>query len=215
MGIGRPVGIRAILDNPLIMENFLGSVLSFVLLYKYLALFLIAFVGSFGLPLPTATVTVAAAAFAADGFLSWKWVFFITAAASVLGDVAVYWLARYLEQKEFESSFFRHLVPASKRKIFSEQFGSHPFFAIISSRFTNFTTLVINVVSGFVRYSFARFAVFDAIGESASTLLYASLGYVFGSSWMYISQLLEKAGAVFLLVFILLLYKSVKKYLKS
>ena len=52
------------------MASLVGSLLSFVLLYKYAALFLITFVAAVAAPIPSGAVMVASFVFAGQGYMN-------------------------------------------------------------------------------------------------------------------------------------------------
>ena len=56
--------------------------------------------------------------------------------------------------------------------------------------------LPINLVAGGSGYSVGRFALYDAAGELAWLAGYGTLGYVFGSQWEYVSDVVSNASGV-------------------
>ena len=68
------------------MTIVLESLLAFILVYKYAALFVITFVAAFFLPLPASTTLVAASAFAFQGYFSFPAVFGIALLGNIAGD---------------------------------------------------------------------------------------------------------------------------------
>ena len=85
------------------MTNFLSPffqyLLSFLLLYKYFGLFLVALVSSIALPIPASTALAAAGGYAAQGYLNIYAVLGITLLGSMAGDLFGYFLARRYGEK--------------------------------------------------------------------------------------------------------------------
>ena len=76
------------------MSNFVALLLSFLLLYKYWALFAVIFVAAVLVPLPTNSVLLAAGAFASQGYFSFWLSLAVAVGANIAGDCFDYFLAR-------------------------------------------------------------------------------------------------------------------------
>ena len=75
------------------ISSVIFAILSFLLLYKYLALFLVAYLAALILPLPSNTSLLAASAFASQGFLNIYLVIIVALLANVLGDITGFFIA--------------------------------------------------------------------------------------------------------------------------
>jgi len=73
----------------------LGIFLSYLLVYKYLVLFLIVFLASLILPLPATALIMAAGAFSSQGYFNFSEVLLVAFAGSVLGDCCGYFISFY------------------------------------------------------------------------------------------------------------------------
>lgn len=197
------------------MDTLLGNILSFILLYKYVALFVIIYIGSFGIPVPSVAITIAAGAFSGEKFLSGPLVLAIIFISSVLGDLSGYWIARIFEEKSLKWRLFRKVFTAQKRKEVEFALLRHPVIAIVGSRFVGLPTLIVNILAGLTNFPFWRFVFYDLIGELIAAIFYVGLGYVFGNNWQYVSELIEKIGLVIILLVVLALYKPIRKFLPS
>ena len=69
------------------MSGLVSLLLSYVLIYKYLAIFIITYLGALAFPLPSGTVVAASAAFAIQGYLNFPLVLFIGILGNVTGDM--------------------------------------------------------------------------------------------------------------------------------
>jgi membrane-associated protein len=54
----------------------------------------------------------------------------------------------------------------------------------------------INLVAGSSDYSVWRFVAYDSAGELTWLLFYGALGYLFGSRWEYVSDLISNASGL-------------------
>src|SRR5580692_11145941 len=77
------------------MNAALGAFLSFLLLYKYIALFAFIFFSAVILPLPDNSILLATGAFASQGYFGFWTSLLVALAANVAGDYVGYLLARH------------------------------------------------------------------------------------------------------------------------
>ena len=71
-----------------------SSLLSFLLLYKYIALFVLVFIAAVGLPVPSNTLLIAVGAFASQSYFSLPISLAVAVVANVLGDLLDYFIIR-------------------------------------------------------------------------------------------------------------------------
>ena len=83
------------------MSFLIQFILPYILLYKYIALFVITFLASIALPIPAGGLLVASAAFASQGYFNIVKVIIVVIIANVLGDNVCYWLTRIFGIKIF------------------------------------------------------------------------------------------------------------------
>jgi len=193
------------------MDIFLQDMVSYLLLYKYGALFLVTFLAAFALPLPSTTSLVAAAGFASQGYLDIGLVILWAILGNVVADNLLYWTARFFGMSVFrvritESSLFHfivnHLQKQSKRVIFW-------------SRFQVITTLAVNVLSGMTQINYRKFFLYGLYGETAQVLIFSAIGYFFGSQLTGIASILGNFTTALLIgivLIIVLFWKSLIAY---
>ncbi len=80
------------------MDYLLAALLSYLLLYKYVAVSVVSFLAGLILPLPSNALLLAAGAFASQGYISATAVFFFALVSNVLGDSLGYALTRFGER---------------------------------------------------------------------------------------------------------------------
>lgn len=171
------------------MGNLLTSLLAFVLVYKYFAIFVITFLGAFALPLPSGSVLMAAAAFSLAGYMNFWAVFFVGLAGNIAGDNSGYWLVRkygikILHALRLGRFFKQDSLNAAKRQI-----EKHPIISIFFSRFMTAIAPAVNVVCGITELRYFKFLFFEVLGEITEVSIFCGIGYFFGTNWEYVDQL--------------------------
>jgi membrane protein DedA with SNARE-associated domain len=85
-----------------------------------------------------------------------------------------------------------------------ESFEARAGMAIFLTRFL-ITALAIptNLIAGGGGIPFRRFMIYDALGELTWIVLYGGLGYLFGSQWEVISDVISNFGGLVLGIVIL------------
>ncbi len=162
--------------------------------YKYVALFSVTFAASFGLPVPAAPSTIAAAAFASQGYLDIRLIFIANALGSIFGDLAMYTVMRIFGRKALIWVGLRHWLDTPALQNVEQTASAYKGPIIILSRFQVQATALVNIVAGLVPLNFRRFARLAIIGELFQALIYTSIGYIFAESWEALYELIGKFG---------------------
>ena len=167
------------------MSDLSDALLTAVLAYGAPALGLVLFSVALGIPLPATLLLLASGAFARQGMLDARVAVGIGLLGSVLGDSGSYCLGRCggaLVLKHVEGRAVWHQARAS--------FDRRGALAIFLTRFI-LTPLALptNLIAGSSRYAYARFLLFDVLGELVWIALYGGLGYAFADRWETISDL--------------------------
>lgn len=175
------------------MNAALGTFLSFLLLYKYAALFLFIFSSAVILPLPDNSILLAAGAFASQGYFNFWLSLGFSLAGNVAGDCVGYYLARRWGHSAF--SRLRVRIPTYLDRL-DGYLRRYPGRSIFVTRFIGTADVVVNLLSGFARIPFSRFLLWDALGNFVSLFYILYLGYLFGAYWSQVSGILSIAGFV-------------------
>ena len=77
------------------MDYVLATTLSYLLIYKYLAFFVLLFLGSFILPLPDNLILLAVGAFASQGYFSFFLVLILAIITTTASDILGYVLKSF------------------------------------------------------------------------------------------------------------------------
>jgi membrane-associated protein len=184
------------------MDFLVQTILPYVLLYKYWALFVITFLSSL-IPIPVGSLLMASAAFASQGYLNFMIVLLVVTIASIIGDTVCYWLARWYGKKFFNRfAFTRKILDSKNFQLIEKGMQQRPGFIIFISRFEALATLSVNIVCGLSNVSYKRFMLFEVLGAIAYTVFYGLIGYIFGDSWQAVNKLM---GNFSIIVFIILI----------
>jgi len=195
------------------MKDMIASLLSFLLLYRYFALFIIIFVSNIIFFLPSNAIVLVTGFFTNVDYFNFYWSFLIIAVANTLADFLVYFLAK---------KFPQHIDKQLKRqKIFSlDRLKNFLTIAaaptIILSRISGVFAISINFLSGLAEIKPIRFLIYDLIGNSlvAGILLY--LGFLVGSNWEQMSDVIDYVTVILSLIFVVFfVYKAYKNHKKA
>lgn len=168
--------------------SLLNTLLPYVLLYKYVAIFAITFLGALALPLPSGSVVMAAAAFSTQGYLSLPLVLITAVAGNMAGDSAGYWLVRRYGIRVLRKIRLARFFRQDRLDAARQQLDRHPLLAIFFSRFFTAIAPAINVAAGLTRLSYKRYLLFEGLGEVTEVFCFVIVGYIFGSNWQYVNQ---------------------------
>ena len=165
------------------MSLFFSTLLSYILIYKYVGLFVVTLLASFALPLPSATTLVAMSIFAATGYVNFFWTIVIALVGNVLGDLLSYFLARIYGKKVFEllglKKLLTHPYLLESEKYLKKHTGATIFF----TRFITTAGPIVNILAGLSKMDFRKYFLFEFVGEFADTMIFALIGYYFGNQW--------------------------------
>lgn len=167
------------------------QLLTAVLTYGAVAVGLIVFLAAIGVPLPGTVTVIATGAFIEQGYLAFFPTLIVALLFVVSGDTTSYLMGR----------FGRHIIkrwtqsPAWNRA--ETYFQARGVAAIFLTRCL-VTPLAIptNLIAGGSQFPMLKFMGLSAAGEFTWLVGYGTLGYLFGSQWEYISDLVSNFSGV-------------------
>ena len=181
--------------------NFLTQIiLPYLLLYKYWAIFGITLVAALAFPIPPGTLLMAAAAFAAQGYLSFAGIIAAGSLGNIAGDNIGYWIARVYGKRVLNKIGFKKTLESQKYKNIEARILKKPKLLIFFSRFEVFSNLAVNLICGLSGLSYKKYFLYESIGEIAQVSIYCGIGYVVGDNWQVVSGLITN-----FLIFIILI----------
>jgi len=153
---------------------------------------ILVFVSALGAPFPCTLVVVAAGAFAKQGLLSWYSTGLIAVAFVVLGDNLSYAMGHFAR-----GPVLRRFQGSEKWVQAEETFNRWGGMSIIWTRFLITGIAVpVNLIAGTSGFGARRFFIYDLIGETIWIFGYGSLGYLFGSQWELIGDILSNISGL-------------------
>jgi membrane-associated protein len=196
------------------MDSLLTPLLSYVLLYKYITIFVVVYIGAIGIPLPANAMLLAVGAFASQGFFSFWASLAVAVIANTLGDLTDYAVTRkygevIIRKLKFDKvAFFGHL---------KDELSSDGAVTVFVTRFAGSLSSITNFLAGLVKVPFMTFLLSDLLGNIIEPFVALLIGYLVGNYWSNFSSLLSLAAvivAVGVILFILIrMYRRImKKY---
>ncbi len=182
------------------MDALTQTILPYVLLYKYWALFIITFLASLAIPIPAGTLLVASAAFASQGYFNIVVLILVVMIANMAGDNVSFWLARFYGKRVlYKVGFLRKILTSKSFTVIEKRINERPGFVIFITRFEVIATLTTNLICGLGKVTYKKFITFEAIGAFFDTFFYAMIGYLFGDSWEAVNKLIGNFSILFFL----------------
>ena len=161
----------------------LDSFIAFLIIYKYIALFLIGYVAALILPVPASTTLVAAGAFSSQGYMNIFVVLSVALAANIAGDATGFLLARRYGEEVLRKIGFRRLLNSRGYHRFKDYILDYPQSVIYFSRFLTEVGPAVNILSGLAKVPYRTYFIFEIFGEISYVFLYGLAGYYLGSRW--------------------------------
>jgi membrane-associated protein len=155
---------------------------------------LIVFIGALGIPIPGTLTIIAAGAFAKQGLLTWNSAAVIALAFVVAGDCLSYAMGYYAREP-----ILRRFQNNKSWMQAESTFNRWGGMAVVWSRFLiTGIAIPVNLIAGTSRYGIRRFFIYDLLGETVWIFGYGGLGYLFGSEWEVISNLMSNISGLLL-----------------
>jgi membrane-associated protein len=172
--------VQFLLDLFLHLDKHLSAVITQYGAWTYALLFLVIFVetGLVIVPfLPGDSLIFAAGTFAALGSLEVWLLFFLLAAAAVLGDTVNYWIGHYLGERAYHVRWVKKEY-LDRTHGFFERYGGKTIFL---ARFVPIVRTFAPFVAGVGRMSYGYFFSYNVFGGIAWVGLFTAAGYLFGN----------------------------------
>ena len=162
------------------MNQLLASLLSFILLYKYTALFVVLLISNVIFVLPSNALILMAGVFAGTNYLNFYWSLLIILSANTTGDFLIYYLAR-LYPRWIDGRLHRQKISILERL---EKFiKSSACSTIIISRFSGLSAIIVSLLSGLALIPWFSFLFYDMVGNFLVAILLLYSGFIIGADW--------------------------------
>ena len=178
----------------------LTTLLSYLLIYKYVALFVFVFGIAVIVPLPINALLLATGAFASFGYFNLEISIVVAIVANVSGDMTDFFLARYYGPKIFEKFKI-------KKHYYFERlehgFRTNAGFTVFITRFAGPVDLFGTLLAGSIGIPIKTFLIYDFLGNTVITTSVLIIGYFAGSYWQDFSGLIEIASWILITIIVL------------
>ncbi len=195
------------------MEQTLAPFLSFILLYKYAALFGAVFVSNIIFVLPSNILILVSGVFTGTGYLNFYWSLFFVVAANTLGDFLFYRLARRYPQIVDRRLKRQKFVALERLKKFMQS-SAGP--TIIIAHCGGAFTVVVSLLSGLAEIPWPKFICYAIIGNVLMDFILLYSGFVLGLNWEQASGIVNVVSIVITVVMVAVFgYKALAKNRKQ
>jgi membrane protein DedA with SNARE-associated domain len=165
----------------------------------YIALFASSYVENVFPPVPGDTVTVFAAYVAGRSDRSLTAVFLATTLGGVAGFMTYYVIGRlihpdYLAEKNYS------FLPASSLEAAGNWFHHYGYWIVLFNRFFSGVRSMISIVCGMYELPWPRILVLAGISSAFWNVLLIGAGYILGSNWKMIEQILRSYTGLIMVV---------------
>jgi membrane protein DedA with SNARE-associated domain len=176
--------------------------------WGYLGIFLLVFVGNFGIPLPEETVLLAAGFLAGRGILDLHVLYPVGIASAVAGDCAGYLFGRTGGQRLIEWLGCRLPFIRPSRDRLQLFFKTHGNKAVFMARFITGARFMAGPMAGAAGMPFLRFLGWNILGAMVWCSLVITIGYLLGDELEWVVQVVHRIGHWVALAVVLVLGAS-------
>jgi len=188
------------------MEFILSTALSYLLLYKYAALFVIGYLAALFLPLPSDSTVLAAGAFASQGYFNIYLVLIFALAGNILGDATGFFIARRYGREFLMKVGFRRLLESKKFTNVEKFIADNSGPTIFLTRFVGQLGPLVNILCGLSEMPYKKFFLYESLGEFADVVALGLAGYFLGSGWQNLTETLTLVGIGIIIVIIAFIF---------
>jgi membrane-associated protein len=177
-------------------DLFLRGVISYGVPIFALALF----IGAIGIPIPTTLLVIAGGAFIRQGTFDVVGAFGLGLCCAVFGDSISFLAGKYLGKWMY--AWLGSSSAWSSAECTFKQYGGA---AVYSTRFLLTSIAIpVNLIAGGTHYSYKRFLLYVLAGEGTWLVVFGFLGYLFGSQWEVVNQVITNFGVYIFGIFLFL-----------
>ena len=175
------------------MNEILAPLLSYVLLYKYVAVFAVIYVSAVIVPLPANAMLLAVGAFASQGYFHFWIVLPVAVIANTLGDLTDYGAARYYGVLVIR---MLHLHKFRFFEQIQEELRTDAAITVFITRFAGSLSTISNFLAGLAAVPFGTFFFYDLLGNFIEPGVALSIGYLVGNYWSDFSNIFSLTAGI-------------------
>lgn len=156
---------------------------------------------------------IVAGTFVASGEFNFLTVFLVLIVGDLVGDALYYALGRYSHKRVLHSLGAKLGLSELRTEPLRNSFEKHDWKLILFGK-TQALGSIILYFAGVTRMSFVRFMYWNLLGTLPKVLLFETVGFFFGQTFLYTTKYVTDIGiATFVVALLLLLgYWFIKRY---
>jgi len=176
------------------MSSVLTIILSYILLYRYVTIIFIVFIGNFLIPLPINIIVFTTSAFASQGYFNIFIIFLVVLVTNILADVCGYFITHKYGDKLLKAL---HVNVKNDNYIKIEKLlRKYAGETIFITRITGPFPQIVNFLSGLIGVPFKKFIFWDVIGNFIDVSFFVFAGYIVGNYWQVYLDKIEDFGLI-------------------
>lgn len=190
------------------IEHFLHWLVEFVHHFGYAGIFIMSFLESTFVPLPSEVTLVPAGVLVQQGHMNFWLVISLATAGAVAGSLFNYYLAYYLGRKFFFKYGKYFFFPHDKIEKLDEFFSSHGDVSTFTGRLIPGVRHFIAFPAGLAHMHLKKFCIYTGLGSAIWMTILTLVGYLIGDNKELLHKLMPyiTAGVVALVVIGVVVY---------
>jgi membrane protein DedA with SNARE-associated domain len=189
------------------LHALLGQLVDFIGSMGYWGIYILTFIESTFVPLPSELVVIPAGYLAHQGLFNFWLLFLVATVGTLSGAVFNYWLGITLGRK-FLLAYGKYMFISEERfKKVEEFFKEHGAISTFSGRFIPGLRHLIPIPAGIAKMDFKKFCIYTTVGGGGWMLILLTIGYLIGDNKQQVQESLHMVQA-FIAVFLILLVVS-------
>jgi membrane protein DedA with SNARE-associated domain len=183
----------------------LDQILTLLSTYGYLALVVIIFLSSLGLPLPATAVILVSGTLVATGNLNLFLTILLIFVAAVAGDSTLFYLGKNLNRftwlSKFQNSRFNFFKSKTDDNYFQEYFKKYGLILVFFSRWL-LTPLcpLSSLTSGIMNVDYYKYLRAVLLGEFLWVTIWVGIGYQVGANWQSVLEYFQNMPQVLVMI---------------
>ncbi|MFA6322481.1 MAG: DedA family protein [Candidatus Buchananbacteria bacterium] len=201
--------ISGIID---ILANIIISIIGYL---GYTGVFLLMFLESCGLPIPSEIIMPFAGFLVAKGQLSFFWVGLLGSLGNLAGSALAYYIGLWGGRPLIEKYGKWFLISKHDLNLADHWFNKYGDWAVFFGRLLPVVRTYISFPAGIAKMDIKKFCFYSFIGALPWCFLFAWLGIKMGNNWELIREKLHAFDMTILALVILMILLYVWRHLKN
>lgn len=187
------------------MEAIINFLEKYISQFGYLAIFILMFLESVFVPIPSEVIMPFGGFLAATGKLNLVLVTLVGSIANLFSSYAVYYIGK-LGGRPFLEKYGKHVFLGKEELDKAEKWFNHRGeLTVFITRLLPGIRTLISLPAGMAKMNLTKFSIYTILGVIPWCFLLAYLGYIFGENWKIILDYYNKFEYIFFAIIILII----------